>query len=145
MIVELPDGYESVIGGDGVTFSQGQRQLLCIARAILADPNLLILDEATSNIDTRTERLVQAAIDTLLDGRTAFVIAHRLSTIRRADKIIVIGAGGVMEQGTHDELIELDGYYAQLLRTQAGTNNYAAPQANNLRYRIDCQEAVCTA
>ena len=123
MIVDLPDGYESVVGGDGVTFSQGQRQLLCIARAILADPNLLILDEATSNIDTRTERLVQAAIDTLLDGRTAFVIAHRLSTIRRADKIIVIGAGGVMEQGTHDELIELDGYYAQLLRTQAGTNN----------------------
>ncbi len=123
LIADLPDGYESVIGGDGVTFSQGQRQLLCIARAILADPNLLILDEATSNIDTRTERLVQAAIDTLLDGRTAFVIAHRLSTIRRADKIIVIGAGGVMEQGTHDELIELDGYYAQLLRTQAGTNN----------------------
>ena len=120
LIVGLPNGYESVIGGDGVTFSQGQRQLLCIARAILADPRLLILDEATSNIDTRTERLVQAAIDTLLEGRTAFVIAHRLSTIRRADKIIVIGDSGVMEQGSHADLMALDGQYAQLVRTQAG-------------------------
>ncbi len=81
---------------------------------------MLILDEATSNIDTRTERLVQVAIDTLLEGRTAFVIAHRLSTIRRADKIIVIGDSGVMEQGSHADLMALDGYYAQLVRTQAG-------------------------
>ncbi len=119
-IIALPDAYETRLGGEGATLSQGQRQLLCIARAILADPKLLILDEATSNIDTRTERLVQQAIDTLLDGRTAFVIAHRLSTIRKADQIIVIGDGGILEQGTHDALLQLNGYYAQLHQAQAG-------------------------
>lgn len=119
-IMDLPDAYETQLGGSGVNLSQGQRQLLCIARAILANPNLLILDEATSNIDTRTERLVQQAIDALLEGRTAFVIAHRLSTIRKADKIIVIGDGGVLEEGAHEELLQLNGHYAQLYQAQAG-------------------------
>ena len=123
LIMAMPQGYDTHLGGDGANLSQGQRQLLCIARAILADPNLLILDEATSNIDTRTERLVQQAINTLLEGRTAFVIAHRLSTIRRADKIIVIGNGGIMEQGSHEALLQLDGYYAQLYHTQTGTTS----------------------
>ena len=125
LIMAMPDGYDTQLGGDGVTLSQGQRQLLCIARAILADPNLLILDEATSNIDTRTERLVQEAIDTLLEGRTAFVIAHRLSTIRSADKIVVIGDGGILEQGSHDELLEINGRYAQLYQTQTGNGSAA--------------------
>ncbi|MGB1249053.1 MAG: ABC transporter ATP-binding protein [Candidatus Promineifilaceae bacterium] len=120
LITELPDGYDTVLSSGGSPLSQGQRQLLCIARAILADPRLLILDEATSNIDTRTERLVQAAIDHLLQGRTAFVIAHRLSTIRNADNIIVIGDGNILEQGTHEQLIKQDGHYAALVRTQLG-------------------------
>jgi ABC-type multidrug transport system fused ATPase/permease subunit len=117
-IAALPDGYETELSSAGSSLSQGQRQLLCIARAFLADPRVLILDEATANIDTRTERLVQAAIDTLLDGRTAFVIAHRLSTIRHADKIVVMADQGISEQGTHDELLAADGIYAALIRTQ---------------------------
>ena len=120
-IEALPNGYDTELGERGVTLSQGQRQLLCIARAILADPRLLIFDEATSNIDTRTERLVQQAIDEVLKGRTAFVIAHRLSTIRHADQIMVIEQGQVAEQGTHTELLALDGIYAALYRTQAQT------------------------
>jgi ATP-binding cassette subfamily B protein/subfamily B ATP-binding cassette protein MsbA len=114
-IMALPQGYDTLLSSEGSSLSQGQRQLLCIARAILANPRLLILDEATANIDTRTERLVQAAIDTLLEGRTAFVIAHRLSTIRNADKIVVIGNGGIVEQGSHAELLAHDGYYAKLI------------------------------
>ncbi|MFK7801129.1 MAG: ABC transporter ATP-binding protein [Anaerolineae bacterium] len=117
-IMELSDGYETVLSSGASSISQGQRQLLCIARAILADPRILILDEATSNIDTRTERLVQEAIDHLLEGRTAFVIAHRLSTIRHANKIVVIGKGGIVEQGNHDELLAVDGYYAGLIKAQ---------------------------
>jgi ABC-type multidrug transport system fused ATPase/permease subunit len=117
-IMELADGYDTVLSSGASSISQGQRQLLCIARAILADPRILILDEATSNIDTRTERLVQEAIDHLLEGRTAFVIAHRLSTIRHASKIIVIGQGGIVEQGNHDELLAADGYYAGLIKAQ---------------------------
>ncbi|MBV7334870.1 ABC transporter ATP-binding protein/permease [Chloroflexi bacterium TSY] len=122
-IMELEDGYEAKLSAEGGSLSQGQRQLLCIARAILADPQLLILDEATSNIDTRTERLVQAAIDELLQNRTAFVIAHRLSTIRHADRIIVIGdsgddGSGIIEQGSHDELMAHGGVYASLIEAQ---------------------------
>lgn len=117
-IVSLPDGYETTIGASGGSVSQGQRQLLCIARAILADPRILILDEATANIDTRTERLVQEAINEVLEGRTAFVIAHRLSTIRYADKIVVIGDGNILEQGSHEELMALDGHYANLINQQ---------------------------
>ncbi len=120
-ISELPEGYDSLYGGDGVSVSQGQRQLLCIARAILADPRLLLLDEATSNIDTRTELLVQEAIDELLEGRTAFVVAHRLSTIRHADTIVVIGNGGIIEQGNHDALMAQSGYYANLINQQQAT------------------------
>jgi ABC-type multidrug transport system fused ATPase/permease subunit len=122
-IEALPNGYETELGERGVTLSQGQRQLLCIARAILANPRLLILDEATSNIDTRTERLVQQAIDALLNGRTAFVIAHRLSTIRNADQILVIERGQVAERGTHADLLALEGMYAALYQKQAQTMN----------------------
>ena len=121
-VAQLPDGYETQLGGSGANVSQGQRQLLCIARAILADPRLLLLDEATSNIDTRTERLVQEAIDELLEGRTAFVIAHRLSTIRHADKIVVVGDGGIIEEGSHDQLMAAAGAYAKLVNEQSGEN-----------------------
>lgn len=120
-IQALSDGYETKLGGAGSNVSQGQRQLLCIARAILADPRLLIFDEATANIDTRTERLVQSAIDELLEGRTAFVIAHRLSTIRHADRIVVIGQGGIIEQGSHDALMAQGGAYASLIQQQSAT------------------------
>ena len=113
-----PEGYETKLGDRGGTLSQGQRQLICIARAILADPRLLILDEATSSIDTRTERLVQQALDTLLEGRTSFVIAHRLSTIRRADMILVIDDGRIVERGTHEELLAKGGMYADLYEKQ---------------------------
>jgi ATP-binding cassette subfamily B protein len=98
--------------------SQGQKQLLTIARAILADPEILILDEATSNVDTRTEVLIQKAMDNLMRGRTSFVIAHRLSTIRNADLILVMNEGDIVEQGSHEELIKLDGFYAKLYNSQ---------------------------
>jgi ABC-type multidrug transport system fused ATPase/permease subunit len=114
----LADGYESQVGQRGSNLSKGQRQLLCIARAILADPRLLILDEATASIDTRTERLVQRALDNLLEGRTAFVIAHRLSTIRNADQIVVLGDGYVIERGTHEDLLAKGGTYAALYHKQ---------------------------
>lgn len=117
-IEALPDGYESQVGQRGSNLSKGQRQLLSIARAILAAPRLLILDEATANIDTRTERLVQEALDNLLKGRTAFVIAHRLSTIRNADQIIVLGGGYVLERGIHEDLLAKGGTYAKLYNKQ---------------------------
>lgn len=113
-IRRLPDGYNTYITGDGGSLSQGQRQLLAIARAAVADPPVLILDEATSSIDTRTEKLVQAGMDSLMKGRTSFVIAHRLSTVRNADKIIVLEQGRIIEEGSHDELIEKKGKYYQL-------------------------------
>ncbi len=117
-IAALPDGYDTALGEGGGTLSQGQRQLLSFARAVLADPRILILDEATSNIDTRTEAIIQAALGRLLAGRTSVVIAHRLSTIRGADQILVIEAGRIVERGTHDELLALGGHYAALYRRQ---------------------------
>lgn len=117
-ITKLADGYDTVLGERGSGLSQGQRQLLAIARVILTDPRILILDEATSSVDTRTERQIQTALDKLLDGRTSFVIAHRLSTIRNADQVLFLKAGEVVEQGTHEELLALQGHYYDLYMSQ---------------------------
>ena len=117
-IAALPEGYDTTLGSGGGTLSQGQRQLVSFARAVLADPRILILDEATSNVDTRTEALIQEALRTLLKGRTSVVIAHRLSTIRNADTILVIESGRVAERGTHTSLLAAGGLYADLYRRQ---------------------------
>ena len=121
-IKALPHGYEMVLNEDASNISQGQKQLLTIARAILADPDMLILDEATSSVDTRTEALIQKAMDNLAQGRTSFVIAHRLSTIKDADLILVMKDGDIIEQGTHDALLKKGGFYADLYNSQ-----FAAP------------------
>lgn len=113
-IRHLPNGYDTVITGDGGNLSQGQRQLLTIARAAIADPPVLILDEATSSIDTRTEAIVQEGMDKLMRGRTVFVIAHRLSTVKNSDVIMVLDQGRIIERGSHDDLIEQKGKYYQL-------------------------------
>ena len=113
-ISRLPEGYQTVLTGAGAGLSQGQRQLLAIARAAVADPPTMILDEATSSIDTRTEKLVQKGMDALMEGRSTFVIAHRLSTIRNADVIMVLDHGRIIERGSHDSLIEKKGTYYQL-------------------------------
>ena len=113
-IRRLPDGYQTVLTGDGGNLSQGQRQLLAIARAAAADPPVLILDEATSSIDTRTEALVQQGMDSLMEGRTTFVIAHRLSTVKNSDCIMVLEQGRIIERGSHDQLIAKKGRYYQL-------------------------------
>lgn len=120
-IRKLPEGYDTVINEDGTNISQGQKQLITIARAILKDPEILILDEATSSVDTRTEMLLQQAMKKIMNGRTSFVIAHRLSTIKNADKILVINEGDIVEQGTHDELMEQKGFYADLYNSQFTT------------------------
>ncbi len=117
-IAALPTGYDTLLGEGGGTLSQGQRQLIAFARAVLADPHILILDEATANIDTRTEAIIQKALAKLLAGRTSIVIAHRLSTIRHADLILVIDAGRILERGTHDALLAANGPYADLHRRQ---------------------------
>lgn len=117
-ITKLPDGYESIIGERGVKLSGGQRQRLTIARAILADPRILILDEATSNLDTESERLIQGSLQTLMAGRTSFVIAHRLSTIAHADRILVLENGRIVEQGHHDELMQASGRYREMVDLQ---------------------------
>ncbi len=117
-IKRLPEGYNTVIAEDGGNLSQGQKQLLCIARVMLADPPMLILDEATSNIDTRTEILVQRAFQEMMKGRTSFVVAHRLSTIRESDLILVMNQGHIVEQGTHDALLAKGGFYANLYNSQ---------------------------
>ena len=114
----LPEKYATVLGERGSGLSQGQRQLIAIARAALANPRILVLDEATSSVDTRTERLIQQAFDKLLEGRTSFVIAHRLSTIRNADLVLVLRAGEIVERGTHDQLLAQRGAYYDLYMSQ---------------------------
>lgn len=114
----LPDGYDTVLNEEASNISQGQKQLLTIARAILADPSILILDEATSSVDTRTEVYIQKAMNDLMKGRTSFVIAHRLSTIRDADLILVMNQGSVIEKGNHEELLAKGGFYADLYNSQ---------------------------
>ena len=110
----MPRGYDTLVTADGANLSQGQRQLLAIARAAVADPPVLILDEATSSIDTRTEALIEKGMDQLMEGRTVFVIAHRLSTVRNADAIMELEHGKIVERGNHDELLEQQGVYYQL-------------------------------
>ena len=117
-ICRLPQGYDTVIAEDGGNISQGQKQLLCIARVMLRKPPILILDEATSSIDTRTEVLVQDAFEELMKGRTSFIVAHRLSTIREADVILVMKDGHIVEQGNHDQLLAQGGFYAKLYNSQ---------------------------
>ena len=117
-IKRLPDGYNTIITGNGDNLSQGQRQLISIARVMLSDPPMLILDEATSSIDTRTELRIQKAFLELMDGRTAFIVAHRLSTIKNADKILVMKDGAIIESGTHVELLEKGGFYSELYNSQ---------------------------
>ena len=114
----LPDGYNMVLNEEASNISQGQKQLLTIARAFLKDPKLLILDEATSSVDTRTELLIQKAMEKLMEGRTSFIIAHRLSTIRDADLILVMKDGDIVEQGNHEELLEKGGFYSSLYNSQ---------------------------
>ena len=118
LITRLPQGYDTVLSDNGSAISKGQKQLLTIARAMLLDAHMLILDEATSNVDTRTEQQIQAAMRTLMAGKTCFVIAHRLSTIRSADHILVLRGGQVVEQGTHETLMAKRGFYYELYQAQ---------------------------
>ena len=117
-IETLPEGYDFVLNEEATNVSQGQRQLLTIARSILADNPILILDEATSSVDTRTEQRIQKAMNHLMQGRTSFVIAHRLSTIKDADLILVMKDGDIIEQGSHEDLIAQNGFYAELYNSQ---------------------------
>ena len=117
-IKRLPQGYDTAIGEDGGRLSQGQKQLLCITRIMLCLPPMLILDEATSSIDTRTELKIQHAFTTMMDGRTTFIVAHRLSTIREADVILVMRDGSIVEMGSHEALLQRNGFYAKLYNSQ---------------------------
>ena len=135
-IVELPDGYDTMLGERGTRLSGGQRQRLAIARALLSDPPILILDEATSALDTESERLVQEAVDRLLQGRTVFVIAHRLSTVTHADQILVLDRGEIVERGTHAELLAKRGAYSRLYTLQFGGNGEADDQAASSSSRM---------
>ena len=117
-IKRLPKGYDTVLSEDGGSLSQGQKQLLCITRVMLCLPPMLILDEATSSIDTRTEIKIQDAFNKLMEGKTSFIVAHRLSTIREADTILVMNNGNIIEQGNHTELLKLNGFYANLYNSQ---------------------------
>lgn len=114
----MSDGYDTVISEDGGNLSQGQKQLLCIARVMLKLPPILILDEATSSIDTRTEIKIQEAFQKMMEGRTSFIVAHRLSTIKEADIILVMKDGNIVEQGNHEELLARNGFYAKLYQSQ---------------------------
>ena len=117
-IKRLPKGYDTVLGEDGGNLSQGQKQLLCITRVMLCLPPMLILDEATSSIDTRTEIKIQQAFARMMEGRTSFIVAHRLSTIREADIILVMKDGNIIEQGSHEELLAMNGFYGELYNSQ---------------------------
>ena len=116
--MQLSEGYDTVISEDGGNLSQGQKQLLCITRIMLCLPPMLILDEATSSIDTRTEQRIQRAFAKLMNGRTSFIVAHRLSTIKEADIILVMKDGNIIEQGNHNELLEKGGFYSELYNSQ---------------------------
>ncbi|HKP10620.1 MAG TPA: ATP-binding cassette domain-containing protein, partial [Blastocatellia bacterium] len=131
-ISEFPDAYDTVVGERGVKLSGGQRQRIAIARALLKNPAILILDEATSSLDSESERLVQDALEVLMRGRTTFVIAHRLSTVRRADRIVVLHDGAIIEQGTHGELIAKGGLYKQLYDLQFRDEEWRLRRPSNI-------------
>jgi ATP-binding cassette subfamily B protein len=126
-ITDLPDGYDTVVGERGHSLSGGQRQRVAIARALLLDPGILILDDSTSSVDTQTERLIQQALDRLMEGRTTFVIAQRLSTVRRADQIAVLDEGQIVEYGTHDQLLTRDGLYREIYELQLRGQEVTTP------------------
>ena len=128
-IAALPEGYDTVVNEGGSRLSRGQRQRLSLARAILKDPRVLILDEATSDVDTETERLIQEALERVMEGRTTFVIAHRLSTVQRASRIVVLDHGRIVEQGTHAALLRQGGRYSELYEIQFATPATLAPTA----------------